>query len=51
MNAAETWVTVDDEVNTSNEYKALDGTYASFISESGTLEFFVFGSGLSPLRN
>jgi alpha 1,3-glucosidase len=48
MNAAETFVTIDDAVDSSKEYKNLGGTYASFLSESGTLEFFIFGSGISP---
>ena len=40
LNAADTWVTI---------LNATNGTYAGFVSESATLEFFIFGAS-GPLR-
>jgi alpha 1,3-glucosidase len=45
LNSAETWVDLFPYIN-SQEYGT--GTHASFTSQGGAMEFFVFGSTLGP---
>ena len=45
MNSADTWVHLIPRVN--NE---TNGTFASFVSESGSLEFFSFASSKGPAK-
>lgn len=45
MNSAETWIDLFQYIN-SQEYGT--GTHASFTSEGGAMEFFIFGSVLGP---
>jgi hypothetical protein len=48
MNAAETWVDIThDELKIDSDAFMNQGAYIDYVSESGKMEFFIFGSTLN----
>jgi alpha 1,3-glucosidase len=50
MSATDTWISVLNSTSVEDGQVKSEGTYASFVSESGVFEFFVMASVISPLN-